>query len=273
MAAGDIVCTNMGTPNGSSCEHLATSQLIVDQNPNAVLPLGDLCHDPTAACFSGFYDPSWGRLKAKTYPVVGNHEYLVSGASTYFDYFNGSGSQTGPAGDRNKGYYSYDLGSWHLIALNSNCGSVGGCGPGSPQEQWLRADLAAHPSTCTLAYWHIPLWSSGGRASPNMYTVTRDLYNSHVELVLSGHDHIYERFAPQDPDANPDPLNGIRAFIVGTGGANHTLLSTIAPNSLVRDTNTFGALKLTLHASSYDWQFVPVPGGTFTDSGSAACRP
>lgn len=273
MAAGDIVCTSMGTPNGSSCEQLATSQLIANQSPTAVLALGDLCHDPTSECFSDYYDPSWGRFKSKTHPVVGNHEYLVPNAYTYFDYLDGVGNQTGPAGDRDKGYYSYDLGGWHLIALNSNCGDIGGCGQGSPEERWLLADLAAHPSMCTLAYWHIPLWSSGGRASPNMYTVTRDLYNNHVELVLNGHDHIYERFAPQDYNANPDPVNGIRAFILGTGGANHTSIASVAPNSLLRNTDTFGALKLTLHASSYDWQFVPVPGGTFTDSGSAACRP
>ncbi len=273
MAAGDIICTTIHPPDGSSCEHAATSQLIVDQNPTAVLTLGDHCHDPTAACFSNNYDPSWGRFKSKTHPVVGNHEYLVSGAVTYFDYFNGVGNQIGLAGDRSKGYYSFDLGTWHLIALNSNCSEAGGCSAGSPQEKWLRADLAAHPATCTLAYWHIPLWSSGGRASPNMYTLTQDLYNNHAEIVLNGHDHIYERFAPQDYNGNADPQNGIRAFIVGTGGANHTSIASIAPNSLVRNVSTFGVLKLTLHATSYDWQFVPVPGQAFTDSGSAACNP
>ncbi len=212
-----------------------------------------------------------------THPSVGNHEYLTSGgtgcdstntnAAGYFTYF---GSRAGTQG---QGYYSYDIGTWHLIALNSNCGNAGGCSASSPQGQWLTADLAAHHNMCTLAYWHIPVWSSGGRASSNMLTLTTILYNNNADLILDAHDHLYERFAPQDPSSNLDLARGIRSFVVGTGGANHTsFTTTIFPNSEVRNDKTFGVLKLTLHPSSFDWNFVPVPGQTFTDSGTQNCH-
>jgi hypothetical protein len=180
------------------------------------------------------------------------------------------GSAAGTAG---QGWYSYDLGAWHLIALNSNCGNVGGCNAISPQGEWLAADLAAHPNQCILAYWHIPLFSSGGRAAINSMPLWQQLYAAHADVVLDGHDHIYERFDPQDPNGIADPVNRIREFIVGTGGANHTSISAVAANSAVRDTTTFGVLALTLPASSYSWQFEPAVGtGTFTDSGSATCH-
>ncbi|MDX6378258.1 MAG: hypothetical protein QOE98_2561, partial [Gaiellaceae bacterium] len=165
------------------------------------------------------------------------------------------------------------VGSWHLIALNSNCGNVGGCGASSPQGRWLAADLAAHRNACTLAYWHIPLFSSGGRAAINSQPLWSALYDAGAEVVLNGHDHIYERFAPQTPGGVRDDARGIREFIVGTGGANHTSLVGLAANSEVQNTNTFGILKLTLHANSYDWQFIPAAGtGSFTDSGSQTCH-
>jgi hypothetical protein len=165
------------------------------------------------------------------------------------------------------------VGTWHVIALNSNCSNAGGCSPTTPQGRWLAADLAAHPNACTLAYWHIPLFSSGGRAASNSSTMWTALYNAGADVVLNGHDHIYERFAPQTAAGVRDDARGLREFIVGTGGANHTTLVGVAPNSEVRNDNTFGILKLTLHANSYDWQFVPAPGtGTFTDSGSQACH-
>lgn len=273
VAAGDIACDpatsafNGGKGTSYACRELYTSDVAMQQSPAAALVLGDTQYEVGAlAAFQQSYDPSWGRLKSITHPAVGNHEYLTANASGYYGYFGAA------AGAPNKGYYSFDLGAWHLIALNSQCSSIGGCGPGSPQDTWLRADLAAHPNKCTLAYWHIPLWSSGGRASPNMAVVTQDLYAAHADVVLTGHDHIYERFAPQDAKGNADPVNGIRAFVVGTGGADHTTVATIAKNSEVRNVDTFGVLKLTLHSSSYDWQFVPEPGGTFTDSGSQACH-
>jgi hypothetical protein len=283
VAAGDIACdpTDSGFNGGAGistrCRMLATSNLILNINPAAVLPVGDTqyyCGGYTA--FLESYDLSWGRFKAITHPVVGNHEYLTSGgtgcdktnagAAGYFKYY---GSLAGPSGE---GYYSYDVGTWHLIALNSNCGDVGGCSASSPQGEWLQSDLAAHLNQCILAYWHIPLWSSGGRASTNSLPLMQQLYNAGADVVLTGHDHDYERFAPQDYNGNLDTTRGIREFVAGTGGSNHTSFTTIAKNSEVRNDTTFGVLKLTLHPASYDWTFVPETAGGFTDSGSNTCH-
>ena len=281
-AAGDIACDpadadfNGGSGQNEDCEQAATAALLSQINPDAVLPLGDnqyYCGGYNA--FLQSYNVSWGQFLAKTYPAVGNHEYLTSGgtdcsagAAGYFGYY----SNAAMVGAANQLYYSYDIGSWHLVALNSNCASVGGCGPTSPQGQWLAADLAANAGSCSLAYWHIPVWSSGGRDSSNMLSITQQLYNAGVDVVLTGHDHIYERFAPQNAQSQPDPAQGIRAFVVGTGGANHTSLAATMPNSEVRNATAYGVLKLTLHSESYDWAFVPVAGQAFTDSGSQACH-
>ncbi len=283
VTAGDIACdptnVNFNGGNGSSgsCRMLYTSNLISSINPAAVLLLGDnQYYCGGLAAFQQSYALSWGRFLGITHPSVGNHEYLTSGgtgcdasnagAAGYFNYFGAA------AGAPGQGYYSYDVGTWHLIALNSSCSSAGGCSASSPQGTWLQADLAAHHSTCTLAYWHIPLWSSGGRASRNMATITQILYDNNADLILTAHDHTYERFAPQNPQGQLDTTRGIRAFVVGTGGANHTSFTTIFPNSEVRNSNTFGLLQVTLHPSSYDWQFVPEAGKTFTDSGTTACH-
>lgn len=271
VAAGDIICDSL-TTTSAGCQQMAASQVAVDQNPTAALILGDLCHTPSANCFNNYFAPSWGRLFSIAHPTTGNHDYLVAGALYYFDYWNGIGNVSGPAGDRSQGYYSYDIGTWHLIALNSQCSEAGGCNTGSAQYTWLQGDLQNHPNQCTLAYYHIPLFSSGGRANNNMLQIFTLLYNNNVDVVLDGHDHIYERFAPQAPNGLADPLRGIREFIVGTGGANHTSIATIQPNSEVRNTDTFGALKLTLHPTGYDWQFMPMAGKTFTDSGSTVCH-
>jgi hypothetical protein len=271
MAAGDFICDSL-TTTSTACQQMAASQVVVDQMPDAALILGDLCHTPSTNCFDNYYAPSWGRLFSISHPITGNHEYLVAGAIYYFDYWNGVGNADGPAGNRSQGYYSYDIGSWHIIALNSQCSQAGGCNTGSPQYIWLQQDLQNHANICTLAYYHIPVFSSGGRANDNMKQIYTLLYNNNVEVVLNGHDHIYERFAPQDPNGLADPLRGIREFIVGTGGANHTSIATIQLNSEVRNVDTFGALKFTLHADRYDWQFMPVPGKTFTDSGTALCH-
>jgi len=282
-AAGDIACDptsssfNNGNGTSGSCRQKSTSDLLVNAGLAAVLPLGDIqyyCGGYEA--FLQSYDLSWGRVKSITRPVVGNHEYLTAGgtgctidndgAAGYFNYF-------GPlAGNPSQGYYSYDIGTWHLIALNSNCSHAGGCSSSTPQGKWLAADLAAHSNYCTLAYWHIPLFSSGGRAASNTRSLWQTLYNYDVDVVLTGHDHIYERFAPQTADGILDTARGIREFVVGTGGANHTSITTIAANSEVRNTNTYGVLKLTLHPTNYDWQFVPEAGKTFTDSGTASCH-
>jgi hypothetical protein len=285
-AAGDIACDplnknfNGGAGANGVCQQRAVADAILaDPSVTTVAALGDVQYEcGGAAAFTASYDPSWGRFKTRTRPAVGNHEYIASSTTTpatdcdatgtaagYFSYF---GSLAGQAG---KGYYSYELGSWHIVVLNTTCGGAGGCSASSPQGTWLAADLAAHPAQCTLAYYHIPLFSSGGRAAQNSKALVQILQQAGAEVILTGHDHIYERFAPQDADGVATP-NGIRAWVVGTGGANHTSIPAgAAPNSEVIDTSSFGYLKLTLHPGSYTWAFVPV-GGSFTDSGSATCH-
>jgi hypothetical protein len=206
------------------------------------------------------YAPSWGRHKARTKPSVGNHEYQTPGAAGYFDYFGAA------AGDRTKGYYSYGLGEWHIVVLNSNC-SIVSCGAGSAQEQWLRADLAANPAACTLAYFHHPRFNSG--ASHGNTPAVQPLWQA---LYDAGNEHLYERFGPQTPGGVADAARGIRQFTVGTGGRGLYNWGTIKPNSEVRNNTTFGVLALTLGSGSYDWRFVPVQGATFTDAGTGACH-
>ena len=279
-AAGDIACDpasssfNGGLGTSSSCRQKYTSDLLVGAQLSAVFVLGDLQYENgTLAQFQQSYDPSWGRVKSMTYPAVGNHEYQTPNASGYFDYFNGVGVQTGRAGDRSKGYYSFNIGSWHVVVLNSNCSEVGGCGAGSPQETWLRQDLAANPASCTLAYWHHPRFSSGEHGdAPAMQPFWQTLYDANADLVLAGHDHGYERFGPQTPAGAADTARGMREFVVGTGGKSHYTFTTIRPNSQVREGNTYGVLQLTLRQQGYDWRFVPEAGKTFTDTGSGACH-
>jgi hypothetical protein len=281
MAAGDIACSpndarfNGGRGTNTACTHGATSELLVAHRPAAVLPLGDNQYEIGALrSFQTSYDPTWGRLKAVSRPVAGNHEYLTPGAQGHFDYFNGVGVQNGPAGDRSRGYYSFDVGRWHLVAINSNCRFVHGCGAGSTQEKWLRADLESHKDGCVLAYWHHPRYSSGVHESfANMAPLWRALYDAGGEVVLSGHDHDYERFAPQDASGNADAERGIRQFVVGTGGSNLRGFDDRVANSEVSDSSTFGVLKLTLRPDSYDWEFLPAAGGSFTDAGSGSCHP
>ena len=281
-AAGDIACDPAngkfkgGAGTADACRERYVSDLLVGAGLAAVLPLGDNQYEcGSLSAFQQSYDPSWGRVKPITHPAVGNHEYLTSGgtgcdssnagASGYFNYFGAS------AGNPGQGYYSYEIGTWHIIALNSNCTDVGGCAPTTPQGRWLANDLASHTNTCTLAYWHIPLFSSGGRAAQNSFTFWKALYAAGADVILNGHDHIYERFAPQDPAGQRDDARGIREFIVGTGGANHTALAAVAANSEVRDISTYGVLELTLHPNSYEWRFVPEAGQSFTDSGTGTC--
>ena len=279
LAAGDIACDptspnfNGGLGTTNSCHQKATSDLLASPTGAEILALGDNQYeDGTVEAFQQAFDPSWGRFKSRIHPVAGNHEYQTAAAAGYFDYFNGAGNATGPAGERGKGYYSFDTGSWHVIALNSNCAEVGGCNAGSPQEQWLRSDLAAHPNACTLAYWHHPLFSSGLHGNtPSMAALWQVLYDARADVVLTGHDHLYERFGPQNANGVPEPARGIREFVVGTGGSSHYNLQNVQPNSAVRSSDTFGVLKLTLHDDGYDWEFVPEAGKTFADTGSARC--
>src|SRR4051794_2171783 len=280
-AAGDIACDpasssfNAGAGTSTACRQRYTSDLLTPSGVNQVLTLGDNQYETGAlAAFQQSYDPSWGRVKAKTHPAVGNHEYSSSStAAGYFDYFDGSGAQTGPAGNRGAGYYSYDVGAWHLIALNSNCTRVA-CAAGSAQETWLRSDLAAHANRCTLAYWHHPLFSSGLHGNNASVKPLWDaLYAANADVVLNGHDHDYERFAPETPGGAADSARGIREFVAGTGGTSQrAFASTIQPNSQARNTGTYGVLRLTLHAAGYDWAFTSEAGKTYSDSGSGNCH-
>ena len=261
VGAGDIgSCRSTGDEAAAS---------LLEGIDGTVATLGDHAYPRgTAADFARCYDPSWGQFKARTKPSPGNHEYETAGASGYFNYF-------GPAaGDPSKGYYSYDLGSWHVISLNSNCSFVaGGCAAGSPQEQWLKADLATNSNACTLAYWHHPRFSSGFHGDHASVAPFWDaLYQGGADVVLNGHDHNYERFALQNPSGQADPAQGIREFVVGTGGAELRNFGSIKPNSEVRVEQRNGVLKMTLHPEGYDWQFVTAPDVTVADSGSGQCH-
>ena len=261
IGAGDIAdCSDLAGAE-------ATAKLL-ESNPGTVMALGDLAYPNGTPEDFKCYDRTWGRVKDRTRPAVGNHEFHSSDATYYFQYFGSA------AGDPKTGYYSYDLGSWHIVVLNSECAEVGGCGAGSAEEKWLRADLSAHPAGCTLAYFHKPRFSSGLNHGndPEVGAFWQALYDFNAELVLNGHDHDYERFAPQDPNGNADPKRGIREFVVGTGGKNHREFGIRKSNSEVTNNNTFGVLKLTLKAAGYDWKFIPEAGKTFTDSGSGNCH-
>jgi hypothetical protein len=269
--AGDQAAILVGAGDIADCKDLtgaeATAKLL-DQLPGTVMAVGDLAYPDGSKENFVCYDKTWGRAKSRTRPAAGNHEFHSAGGTPYFDYFGAA------AGDPKTGYYSYELGAWHVVVLNSECQDVGGCEAGSPQEKWLRADLAAHAVACTLAYWHKPLFSSGS-AHGNDLTVKglfQALYEANADVVINGHDHDYERFAPQTPDGAADPARGIREFVAGTGGKNHRPFGEPKPNSEVRDATAFGVLKLTLKPGGYDWQFIPEAGKTFTDSGSGICH-
>jgi hypothetical protein len=283
-AAGDIACSpnsssfNGGEGTDTACRQRHTSNLLVSGGYSAVLALGDTQYENGEySHFLASYGPSWGRVKSITRPAIGNHEYHEGSGtppgSGYFDYFNGVGAFTGIAGDRDKGYYSFNVGGWHLVAINSMCDEVDGCDPGSPQERWLREDLFANRRSCTLAYWHHPLYSSGGIGNNrSMQPIYQALYEAGADLVLAGHDHNYERFAPQDASGAPDPAFGIREFVVGTGGKTLREMGIVKANSEVRQNQSYGILSLTLRRRAYDFRFIPDAVGTFTDSGSGNCH-
>jgi len=268
VAAGDLVC-GTGTSNTALCKHAETATLTTNIAPAAALLLGDIQYESaTFSDFNTFYHPTWGVHNAIVRPAPGNHEYQTAGAAGYFDYYGAAGVVTG---SRTEGWYSFNVGSWHIVSLNSNCASVGGCQAGSPQETWLRADLASNPAVCTLAYWHHPRFSSGAHGNNSItQALWQALYDHGADLILAGHDHNYERFAPQTATGVAD-ARGIRSFVVGTGGKELRSLSTTRANSERRDASSLGVLQLTLHAASYDWQFVPIPGHTLSDAGTATC--
>jgi hypothetical protein len=254
VGAGDIgYC---GSPGAE-----ATARLL-DRFPGTVFTAGDNAYiTGTRSEFQNCYAPNWGRHLSRTRPVAGNHEY-ASGAQAYFEYF---GSSAGPGG---AGYYGYYVGPWRVIALNSEIPS----GPGSAQLTWLRSELSSQRPLCTAAIWHRPLFSSGNHGdNPDMRDVWRSLYEFNVDLVINGHDHSYERFAPQDPDGRFDPALGIREFVVGTGGAPLYQFSNVRPNSEVR-ASAWGVAAFTLTGTGYQWEFAPVEGESFRDAGTGACH-
>jgi PKD repeat protein len=261
VGAGDIADCNR-------TQDEATATLL-DGISGTVFTAGDNVYENgTATEFANCYGPTWGRHKARTKPVVGNHEYQTSGATGYYNYFGSA------AGDPSKGYYSFDIGAWHAVVLNSNCSQVGGCGATSAQTTWLRSDLTAHPATCTLAIWHHPRFSSS-QSSPDGLTLPlwQALYDAGADLIIVGHRHNYERFAPQTPAGAADSTYGIREIVVGTGGAGLAGFSGgTMSNSQVKNSSTYGVLKLTLHSTSYDFSFIPIAGQSFTDSGSTSCH-
>jgi 3',5'-cyclic AMP phosphodiesterase CpdA len=261
LAAGDVArCDSDG-------DELTAA--LLDRLPGTVLLLGDSVYDDgSGRQFADCYAPSWGRHRGRTRPAPGNHDYRTAGAAGYYDFFGAS------AGERGKGWYSFDLGRWHLVALNSNCAEAGGCQAGSEQERWLRADLAAHPARCTLAYWHHPRFSSGTRhgSDPEVGGLWLALYQAGADVVLGGHEHNYERFAPLDPEGRVDPARGIREFVVGTGGASHYRFGRPLPGSEARDSDRFGVLQLTLRPSGYDWRFHPARPGPAGDWGCGDCH-
>ena len=264
VGAGDIAsCTSSGDE--------ATAKLL-DGIPGTVFTLGDNAYESgTTTEYNNCYGPSWGRHKARTQPTPGNHEYNTANASGYYGYFGGL------AGDPTKGYYSYTLGQWHVIVLNSNsdCGAIS-CAAGSAQEQWLRADLAAHPTTCTLAYWHHPLFSFSTESgpSPSVRPLWRVLSRAGVDVVVNGHSHNYQRWAPQTPGGHASST-GIREFVVGTGGASHYAFQDGPwPENLVAgQTDAFGVLRLALKAEGYRWQWVSARGQPAFDDTSPRTVP
>lgn len=283
VAVGDIACPpadpgfnhGLGTPG--RCHMKATSDLAIGIAPAAVFMLGDPQYNTgSLADFNAGYAPSWGRLKPITRPAIGNHEYGTSGSNGYFTYFGDAATPLQPGcAKKCDGWYSFDIGRWHVVVLNSECTKISGgtgCATGSPQQQWLAADLAAHPTLCTAVLQHRPRWSSNSFASADVAPLVDTMYAKGVDLLLTGHAHSYERFAPQNPSGALDDAHGIREIVVGTGGAFYTGFATTMPNSLVRESNVFGVLKLTLRPASYEWNFVADPSTPFSDSGVGTCH-
>ncbi len=264
-AAGDIADCRKSKPEHSGAAKTASliAAALAKDKDAAVLTLGDATY-PVGLLeeFTECYEPTWGQFKHRTFPSPGNHEYYTPAAVGYYDYF---GNIAGPT---RRGYYSVDIGTWHVVSINSNLKPI----DHQQQLAWLKTDLAQHPARCTLAYWHHPLYSSGGHGNnERMADVWQALQAAGAAVILVSHDHDYERFAPQDADARRDDARGIREFVVGTGGARLTPLFARKPNSDISDNATHGVLRMVLKDGSYEWEFLPVAGGSFTDRGAALC--
>jgi hypothetical protein len=260
--AGDIaICGNPGAK--------LTARLL-ESIPGMLFTAGDNSNaSGEPQDYQQCFDPTWGKFRERIRPAIGNHDARVANGQAYYDYFGEA------AGLPGQGYYSYEAGSWHIIVLNSDCQSAGGCEPGSAQVEWLKQDLAAHPNLCTLAYWHHPLFTSGTMGPSDWVRPFWDaLYAAGAEIVVNGHDHHYERFTPLDPSGTPDAASGIRKFVAGTGGAFNLPLGK-EPTALSERhiVDTFGVLKLTLFFDHYEWEFIPVEGSTESDQGSGVCHP
>ena len=269
VAAGDIACEpGAATDAEDECQMAATAELVQQIGPTAVLALGDTQYEVGGLeAYLGSYDRTWGAFKPITSPAPGNHEYETADATGYYSYFGEA------AGDPEEGYYSFDIGTWHLIALNSNCEDVGGCEAGSPQEQWLRDDLSAHLATCVLAYWHHPRFSSGSEHGDDDRTAALwdALAEARADIILNGHDHNYERFAPQNPAGKPTAA-GIREFVVGTGGKDVRPMGELHATSEASYAEGFGVLMITLHDGSYTWRYITVDGAVpYQDAGTTTC--
>ncbi len=264
----DSVPTLVGAGDVADCgsDGAVRTAALLDSLRGTIFIAGDVAYvtkenpHPFVTCF----DPAWGRHRARIRPAVGNHEYSAEGPAAYFDYF---GAQAGP---RPGGYYSYELGTWHVIALNTNIAADAG----SPQQVWLQSDLDAHLGRCTIAYMHHPRFSSGSHAERDkLIPMWRTFARYGVSVVVAGHDHLYERFAPLDTNGVPDSVNGIRQFVVGTGGAHRSSLGSVLPGSEVHSTDSFGLIRLSLLEGRYRWQFIPVKAKGFRDQGEDSCHP
>jgi hypothetical protein len=244
-----------------------TSDLLIKQ-AGTIFTAGDNAYDNGSDQeFASCYEPTWGRVKDRTLPAPGNHEYQTANAAGYLGYFGAAAAPDGTT------WYSTDLGAWHVIVLDSECAKIGGCGADTAEGRWLAADLAAHSDArCTLAIWHRPRFSSGEHGDDlTVGPFWTQLVAAHADLVINGHDHDYERFAPQNAAGIQDRTSGLREFVVGTGGAPTRTFKSVAANSEFRLTGVWGVIRLTLHPANYDWEFLPV-SGDITDSGSALCH-
>lgn len=283
IATGDVACDptdpgyNGGAGTPGHCHEMTTASLIGSINPAAVFMLGDGQYNAgSLADYDASYDPSWGRFKSSTKPVVGNHDFGTTGAAGYYSYFGNAATPLQPGCTSGcNGWYSFDVGTWHIVALDTECAQLNGgagCAVGSPQEQWLKADLAAHPNLCTMVIGHRPRWSSNSFASADIAPLISDMYAAGVDLYVTGHAHSYERFAPQNPSGVLDTAHGIRQFVIGTGGAFYTGFGTTAPNSQVRKASIFGVMRFVLRAGSYSWSYAADPSTPFSDSGTGTCH-
>lgn len=274
VGAGDIATCN--NPGGQQTAALVKG--VLASSPSVtVFTAGDNAYpNGSAADYQNCYGPTWGQFKSKTRPAIGNHEYSTGSADPTFDYFNGMGTDDGPAGKRGQGYYSYDIGKWHIVVLNVNSAFVG-TSAGSPQEVWLKADLAATSRPCVLAIWHHARFFSGTSSplpAPAGYHLDfwKDLYAAGADLVVNGHMHVYERYAPQTPTGSLDMTKGLRQLTVGTGGASGGTITVLRRNAEVVNGQTRGVIKLTLDDGRYTWEFLPIAGKTFTDRGAGICH-